>query len=1192
MQTVSYAVDDFQAFSQRQQIILRPENEIGDVSTSPSKIYLKLSGDKFSCDPCVTPPGLERIFLEILYNAVDNLIKSRLEGIPTEVDGADIVVQINGNEISVMNYGKMIPIDIKTWRVENNTFDDWIPSCNFGRLNVSSNYRGTNAGSGRNGHGAKATNIFSSQFRVDIVNGDRAFTQTWTNRMDTAHEPQVMQLTQPMQSTFNDHRSMINVTFTPFWPAFMVYPQSAVTYQHAGPVQMTSMTQEFTDIIRAHAAVTSMACGCRVRFICKNTVTTSEDRIFALTPEKMVEMMYGKAKTHPITVGGSGTGTVIIVDTPMVNDMMKPNYISFVNGLMLNIMGKTTGQVSKSVSAGEHINQIQQEVVRVLKDEVNNPEVQITVHDVKSISILAVLYVTTPVFDGHKKGTLQSYEGKLVFKMDQRLSISKWGVFSQLKEKLLLSHKRKLKATDGRKVRHVNVGELRDANKAGTRDESTKCSLFLTEGKSGAGYVKTWITIKPQGSDYFGYLPLRGKVINVAVCGMKQLEENKEYRDIKTALGLQEDVDYSVPANRAKLRYGQIIIASDADDDGKHIAGLIMNLFHVRFPSLLTSNFIYLLRTPMIRVTHRSSKRMQCFYSDDEFEQYLRQQGALNARTYEVIYCKGLGSSDKDMIKHDLNDLRIDVVSADQYFSESMSLAFGDDGKGLRKDWVVDSIKYEKQVHLETIKEDSPIWKFMQAPSKERGITYVTPFIHHELLIYEKTSVTRAIPGIDGLKESQRKIMWYALKKMKVGEKSKLLDIASSTQKLTQYRHGPDSLSKTVILMAQRFVGSNNIPLFQDGGMFGTRDAAGKDAAQPRYLSCSLPAYMMKIFREEDMIVLRQMLRQEEGFDIEPRFLLPVIPLSLVNAKKGVATGISTNIIQFNPDHIIDWLLHRLSSPPRDLGMISNLSHDSSPDETGVTVEPYYWGYHGSLSVTSDTSGLLFTNLGVMTGQPITHSTGLAYNVIVDELPVKTSTKAFETALKEMIEAKKLESYEINSYEDEKKIERVRIILYNLTDVDTLTKLMTYKIRLNSLWLLDEHDTPMHFRDQYHVLEHFYNVRLHYYEVRRKLLIKQTEEQLEKLLERKAAIDARINKRVIVEDRDDVKEQCERLGISFEIIDELKSRDLYKSNVAKLVKNIEDIKSNLAQLQSTTGETMWTRELHELRDVCGPIYRT
>ena len=121
------------------------------------------------------------------------------------------------------------------------------------------------------------------------------------------------------------------------------------------------------------------------------------------------------------------------------------------------------------------------------------------------------------------------------------------------------------------------------------------------------------------GREAFGIFPLRGKLLNVREASPQQLAGNAEFSAIKTILGLSQGKVYN---DTKELRYGSILILTDADLDGSHIKGLIMNMIHCYWPSLLTNveGFVRSMLTPIVKV--RKGKEVLAFYTLTEYNEW------------------------------------------------------------------------------------------------------------------------------------------------------------------------------------------------------------------------------------------------------------------------------------------------------------------------------------------------------------------------------------------------------------------------------------------------------------------------------------------------------------------------------------------------------------------------------------------
>jgi DNA topoisomerase-2 len=110
------------------------------------------------------------------------------------------------------------------------------------------------------------------------------------------------------------------------------------------------------------------------------------------------------------------------------------------------------------------------------------------------------------------------------------------------------------------------------------------------------------------------------------------------------------------------------------------------------------------------------------------------------------------------------------------------------------------------------------------------------------------------------------------------------------------------SLCGTIVGMAQNYVGSNNLPLLEPLGQFGTRLQGGKDAASARYIFTKLSPLTRAVYHPSDDALLKYLT--EDGQHIEPEWYMPIIPMVLINGSDGIGTGWSTSIPNYKYDYI------------------------------------------------------------------------------------------------------------------------------------------------------------------------------------------------------------------------------------------------------------------------------------------------
>lgn len=167
-------------------------------------------------------------------------------------------------------------------------------------------------------------------------------------------------------------------------------------------------------------------------------------------------------------------------------------------------------------------------------------------------------------------------------------------------------------------------------------------------------------------------------------------------------------------------------------------------------------------------------------------------------------------------------------------------------------------------------------------------------FINKELILFSMADNARSIPSmVDGCKPGHRKIL-FACFKRNLTHEIKVAQFAGYVSEHAAYHHGEQSLCSTIVNMAQNYVGSNNLPLLEPLGQFGTRLQGGKDSASPRYIFTKLSPLTRAIYHPADDDLLKYL--NDDGQSIEPEWYMPIIPMVLLNGSEGIGTGWSTSI--------------------------------------------------------------------------------------------------------------------------------------------------------------------------------------------------------------------------------------------------------------------------------------------------------
>jgi DNA topoisomerase-2 len=288
--------------------------------------------------------------------------------------------------------------------------------------------------------------------------------------------------------------------------------------------------------------------------------------------------------------------------------------------------------------------------------------------------------IADPTFNSQVKDKLtrkvNEFGSKCELTQDFIDKFAKTGIVEEVMSIAEFRENKELKKSDGKKQKSLkDLLKLDDAEDAGGTN-SHNCRLILTEGDSAKAFAKEGLEII--GSKLYGVFPLRGKLLNVRNATVQQLVKNEEFITLKRIMGLKQGVEYK---SVKELRYGGFIILTDQDADGSHIKGLIINLIHYMWPSLiLTDNFIPCLRTPLLKIYKNSDKKQEnpkIFYSLNEYKLWRENEKGNQLLWSDTKYYKGLGTSTALEAKEtflDFDDKKVNFICGlDESDSEDIS---------------------------------------------------------------------------------------------------------------------------------------------------------------------------------------------------------------------------------------------------------------------------------------------------------------------------------------------------------------------------------------------------------------------------------------------------------------------------------------------------------------------------------------
>ncbi|CAJ1958909.1 unnamed protein product [Sphenostylis stenocarpa] len=827
----------YQKKTQLEHILLRPDTYVGSIEKHTQTLWV-YENNEMVLRPISYVPGLYKIFDEILVNAADN--KQR----DPSMDALKVTIDPEQNTVSVFNSGDGVPVEIHQ---EEKVY---VPELIFGHLLTSSNYDDNvkKTTGGRNGYGAKLTNIFSTEFVIETADGKRQkkYKQVFSNNMGKKSEPVITKC--------KAGENWTKVTFKPDLAKF----------------KMDHLEEDVVALMKKRVLDMAGCLGKTVKVELNGQVIRMKSfRDYADLYLKSAE----KSKPVPLPRIHAKVGERWEICVSLSDGQFQQ--VSFVNSIA-------------TIKGGTHVDYVTNQITNFVMSKVNKKkkDASVKAHNVKNhLWVFVNALIDNPAFDSQTKETLTTRQTSFGSKCDVPESMLKEVANSGIVDTLLswadFKQSKDLKKSDGTKTQRLRgIVKLEDANDAGGRN-SEKCTLILTEGDSAKALAMAGLSVV--GRDHYGVFPLRGKLLNVREASSKQIMDNEEIQNIKKILGLQQNKEYT---NVKSLRYGHLMIMADQDHDGSHIKGLLINFIHSFWPSLLkVPTFMVEFTTPIIRAFHSNGTKLS-FYSMPEYESWRERLGN-NANGWKIKYYKGLGTSTPQEGREYFGDLtkhKKDFVWDDEQDGSAIEMAFSKKKAEDRKTWI-------RNFEPGTFRDH-----------KARYINY-RDFVNKELILFSRADLQRSIPSmVDGLKPGQRKILFCSFKK-KLFKEIKVAQFIGYVSEHSAYHHGEQSLASTIINMAQDFVGSNNINLLKPNGQFGTRNLGGKDHASARYIYTELNTITRCIFHEDDDKLLEYM--NEDGKSIEPNWYMPVIPLVLVNGSEGIGTGWSSFIPNYNPREII-----------------------------------------------------------------------------------------------------------------------------------------------------------------------------------------------------------------------------------------------------------------------------------------------
>lgn len=498
-------------------------------------------------------------------------------------------LDIVDGEITVYDNGG-IPVEI------HKEFGKYVPEIIFGTLRSGSNYNDDEdqAIIGTNGLGAKLSVILSDYFIIETADGKKSFKQEYRNGMNERSEPKIKESTK-------------NYTKITFKPDYAFFKLPGIDQDH-----IDKILRRLVDVAGCNAKLKVWFNGTRL------SVKSFEDYVKLYTDEYVHDSNDNWEVAFAHSDGFKQTSFVNSVET-----YMGGTHIDYVTNQLLN--------------------QLREYFKKKHKIDVKPSEIRNHLHVFISCNI------NRPKFSSQSKenmisapadfGTSYELPEKIVKKVINSPVIQAVLDWVQAKAQAQqLAEMRKLNK-DGDKTNLKKIKKFHDATE---RDRSLT-SIFLAEGDSASSSI-----LGARDPKLHASFPLRGRPINVSASSFAKVKENEEFENIRKIIGLK----YGEQADLTNLNFGKIVIASDADEFGNSIAGLIINMFYRLWPEIVKGGKLYRLVTPVAIVEYK--KQSLEFFTEKEFEDWREKHPG---EKYEYTFLKGLGSSTPKQFKTYMGNL-------------------------------------------------------------------------------------------------------------------------------------------------------------------------------------------------------------------------------------------------------------------------------------------------------------------------------------------------------------------------------------------------------------------------------------------------------------------------------------------------------------------------------------------------------
>lgn len=639
----------FKKLNEVEHVLLRPGRYIGGIKPHTANEYIpdvKSATEVAMQQVEVTyNPGFLKLFDEVLSNSADH--SKRPEG--KHLDTIRVDVDQEKGEISIYDNGG-IPV------VKHKEYDQWIPELIF-ELRAGTNFDDSDESTltGQNGEGAALTCIFSTKFRVETCDAKNKFLMTFTDNSQGGRTAKVT----PAEGA----KGYTRITYL---PDFEKLGMDGIDGDH--------MNMLLARVYEVAATNTHL----KVYFNGTRVMTRSFKDYVEMFTGVDGEYVYDEGESFKVAVAKAEDGFT---------------HTSFVNTSRTKIGGTHITYVVNQIVDAVRVHIEKKAKVAVKPADIRNHLhlfIDATIVNPRYSSQTKDELITEPAAYGRTWTVPDKFIQKLL-KTEIIKAILDW-VAAKEQAALMADVRKANKDVD--KINFRRIDKFCDALE---KTQRHRCVLFLAEGDSAA---KALFAARGK-SPFIGTFPLKGKPLNVRekdisrVLGLdKKKEKEKEGKKVEpneiqkilTLIGLK----IGVPVRSVtELNFGKVAFATDADVDGSHIAGLLMNVFDTFWPELFQMGFVHILRTPVVKV-YLKDKTVLEFFTEREFKDWSDSVGT-KTKGWTHRYFKGLGTTKTpDFVPYmeNLEQYLFQITMEGEADKSAIDLAFNGERANDRKTWL------------------------------------------------------------------------------------------------------------------------------------------------------------------------------------------------------------------------------------------------------------------------------------------------------------------------------------------------------------------------------------------------------------------------------------------------------------------------------------------------------------------------